>query len=105
MSSDLFGQDVLHPERRSVDNRRRKTLAKGRIWLTEDGPPEEDRITTIDEKLLYVEDIHPKSPSPTPSIGDGTHYHGDYETFVERLDGDVTATYTLPPSFRYEYVG
>lgn len=50
MSCDLFGKDVLHPRASGArHNRYTKRLAQGRVWRTEDGPPEGDQMLSLRE--------------------------------------------------------
>jgi len=86
--------DVHKPTRHSHLQESFTVEEDGRVWKKSS-----ERSSTL------VEEGEEHSRSPSPSVGDapdGPDYKDDQ---VIRLDGDIVVTPTMPPSFRYEYMG
>ena len=60
-SSEIFGSGVLYPRSGEWRNRNTKRLAQGRVWHTDDGPPDNDEMPELREGPTIVKVKAPKA--------------------------------------------
>ncbi|KAJ7635040.1 hypothetical protein FB45DRAFT_479923 [Roridomyces roridus] len=65
LKSDIFARDALYPRNTVRKNRKLERLADGRIWLTDEGRPEEG-AGKPECKLVDLPEPSGKGPAPSP---------------------------------------